>query len=374
MKTVPLKYLAALLTCGAMLAGGELSAQNQVTEELTEYAARPLPPLPPASSMRRFFDPTTPLPAVESNLGQSKTKTLFTVESPPVPPGYDVSARIVRPATVESVAPPVPAQTDPPELISSSAFKVTVESPTNFEPLPAVSTERVAELPEHLVTQNENAPGGFLVSFDNKSQAEDLEPALDSPAPDIDAVKTPELTIPDDISIDPDSFDEPEPEEDSDSEDDDRETEDLDDEEDEEEEDVQPKARQFGIWPKKSMQEVNADVRNFGGEVPTDESGVLIASTQRYYRSAPQAEKVFAWAAPKIRYQPLYFEDVQLERYGQTTGLIKQPVVSGFKFFRDAALLPLNASIDCPGSCDGPLGFCRPGAPNKNCGCSACQR
>lgn len=320
---------------------------------------------------------------MDSDTGRLMSKTLFSIESPPVPPGYDVTARIVRTAPIESVAPPAPPQIQQPKLKSSSELSVAVESPASVTPPPAFSPQRLAELPETLVSEKPKEPTEFPVSF-QKGHSGNLEPVLDAPRPDFETAQTPEPEVNDGISVDPDSFDELETDDgdmegddretddkDRETEDDDSETDDLDDEE---EDDLQPEARQFGVWPKKSMQEVRADVRNFGGEVPVDESGVLIASTQRYYRSTPKTEKTFAWAAPKIRYQPLYFEDAQLERYGQTKGLIKQPIISGFKFFRDAALLPFNAAKDCPGSCDGPLGFCRPGSPCNDAGCSSCQR
>ncbi len=441
MKTSPLTYLAALLVGGAMLAGGKVSAQVHETE----FSARPLPPLPTTTVGQRHSNNTqTQAQTVDSAIGRGRQqyRTLFTIESPPVPPGYDASARIVRPATNaalrrnfrvvdeatnpaaafndalmtklkgkggaglvassttsnpksklehrtgELTAVPEPAEQETSELISSSAFPVKVESQENLNPLPAVSTVRVAGLPQQLREQNENEPEAFFVAVQNMAPNGNLEPVLDavpdapvpnSPAKDIDVAEISQSTIGDEISIDPDSFKELKSEdgdsdigeaEDNGGEDGELETDDLEEEDD----DLQPEPRQFGVWPKKSMQEVSADIRNFYGEVPADESGALIASTQRFYRDSAKTEKVFAWAAPKIRYQPLYFEDAQLERYGQTKGLIKQPFVSGFKFFRDAALLPVNASIDCPGSCDGPLGFCRPGSPCGDSGCSSCQR
>lgn len=161
--------------------------------------------------------------------------------------------------------------------------------------------------------------------------------------------------------------------------DDDQDKDDLDDQEDQEDqgdgedEDVRQRSRQFGAWPKKSMAQVNIDVRDFGQTVPADESGVLSTSSQRYYNGDAKTHKVFAWTAPNIRHQPLYFEDASLERYGQTKGIVKQPFVSAFEFARDAALLPLNASIDCPYACDTPLGFSRPGSPrNGSCDCQKC--
>lgn len=152
---------------------------------------------------------------------------------------------------------------------------------------------------------------------------------------------------------------------------------DLDDGDDVEDPDSETPVRRirvFGTWPKKSMREVNTDVRPSSAAVPKDQSSVLSNSSQRFYNGQANSEKVFAWAAPNIRHQPLYFEDASLERYGQTKGIIKQPFASAFEFLRDSALLPLNASIDCPYSCDTPLGFARPGSQGTECGCQQCQR
>jgi len=391
MKTSPFKYLAAVITCGAMLAGGEISAQTEVTG----YSARPLPPMAEAATtQRRFNAPTTQ--SRSGNFAETRLNhgTLFTIEEPPVPKDFDVSARIIRNATVESKMQSAPAKI--PAQIQSRSFSVNTaqKSPADKAIPQAAIFQRVAERPSHLITQNEQEPGRYLVSFVKRSQEADLDPVLDSPNPATDSDSGPEITVPAEVeqtedfeALDADEELEPAMDDgrtdnlaDIGS-DDNRETDDGDgddlvglDDDIDQDDDFQRAERQFGVWPKKSIREVSTDVRDFGGVVPDDESSVLTGSTQRYYRATPRTEKVFAWAAPKIRYQPLYFEDAQLERYGQTRGLNKQPLVSGFKFFRDAALLPLNAAIDHPHSCDGPLGFCRPGSPSTGCGCSNCQR
>ena len=71
----------------------------------------------------------------------------------------------------------------------------------------------------------------------------------------------------------------------------------------------------------------------------------------------PQA---ILWEAPDIRHNPLYFEDIGLERYGQDAGLL-QPVMSGVHFFGGVHNLPLHAMVKPPFSCDYPLGHYRPG-------------
>ncbi len=144
------------------------------------------------------------------------------------------------------------------------------------------------------------------------------------------------------------------------------------DEEDEQDMEDQAAPRpKFGVWPRKSIQEVRVNPIEYSDDVPADQSKSLFESSKRFGGDIAATEKVYAWAAPNIRYQPLYFEDVSLERYGQTKGLVKQPFVSAGKFLADGLLLWPRANRIHPKSCDSPLGFCRPGAPNtaQGCGC-----
>lgn len=75
------------------------------------------------------------------------------------------------------------------------------------------------------------------------------------------------------------------------------------------------------------------------------------------------AQTVYMWEAPAIRYQPLFFEDPTLERYGQDAGLLT-PAVSGAHFFGRVLTLPFHAAVRSPFSCDYPLGYGRPGNNN----------
>ena len=114
------------------------------------------------------------------------------------------------------------------------------------------------------------------------------------------------------------------------------------------------------VWPSKAINETVIDIRLGGDErVPADRSGELAGQWEEESRVV--SDKLFAWAAPDIRYQPLYFEDVALERYGQTFPPARQSIASGVHFFKSAALRPLQMWHDHPYDCDHPLGFCRPG-------------
>ena len=115
-------------------------------------------------------------------------------------------------------------------------------------------------------------------------------------------------------------------------------------------------------WPSRSVYDIGIDIRERSSVVPPDRSGELISDGGGDWGAFSTAPKNFAWAAPNIRYQPLYLEDVALERYGQTPCGWAEAVVSYAHFFKSTALLPYSMLKECPHSCDSPLGYCRPGA------------
>lgn len=68
------------------------------------------------------------------------------------------------------------------------------------------------------------------------------------------------------------------------------------------------------------------------------------------------------WKASGLCHKPLYFEEVQVERYGHTLGPIVQPVWSGAHFFANIALLPYNMGVHPFNECQYALGYYRPGS------------
>ena len=111
-------------------------------------------------------------------------------------------------------------------------------------------------------------------------------------------------------------------------------------------------------WPKHSIKEIGLSLDEVG-RVPEDRSGLL----EEYGRFGPVSEsvKVFAWEAPDIRYQPLFFEDVVLERYGQTLPDYRQSIRSAIHFGTAFTGLSLQLTETPSRSCDYSLGYCRPG-------------
>jgi hypothetical protein len=68
------------------------------------------------------------------------------------------------------------------------------------------------------------------------------------------------------------------------------------------------------------------------------------------------------WTAPVFCHQPLYFEDVMLERHGQERFPCAQPLVSGARFFSNVALLPYKSYLQRPLDDRYSTGYYRPGS------------
>ena len=119
------------------------------------------------------------------------------------------------------------------------------------------------------------------------------------------------------------------------------------------------------VWPQKLIDEINVDPRDHSEIKPPDKSAVLVgsASPDNWF-NATYAYQVFHWTAPNIHYQPLYFEDVALERYGQQRrgGLLDVPRTA-ILFYGNLLALPYNMCVTPKHSIDSPLGFERPGSP-----------
>ncbi len=106
---------------------------------------------------------------------------------------------------------------------------------------------------------------------------------------------------------------------------------------------------------------IEVDIRDFSRVQPTDRSFELHSGVYGSYYPRPYMPLGVYWCGADIRYQPLYFEDVVLERYGQTRHDLIQPYFSAARFFISTGLLPLNMLSEHPYDCDFPLGYCLPG-------------
>jgi hypothetical protein len=70
----------------------------------------------------------------------------------------------------------------------------------------------------------------------------------------------------------------------------------------------------------------------------------------------------FAWTASGLCHHPLYFEEIQVERYGHTLGPWLQPIASGAHFFITLPILPYKMGLELPNECMYTLGYYRPGS------------
>jgi hypothetical protein len=80
------------------------------------------------------------------------------------------------------------------------------------------------------------------------------------------------------------------------------------------------------------------------------------------YEPRKFAMTTFTWRAAALCHKPLYFEDVQLERYGHTYGPVLQPCISAAHFFASVPLMPYKMGVEPPLECVYALGYYRPGS------------
>jgi hypothetical protein len=74
------------------------------------------------------------------------------------------------------------------------------------------------------------------------------------------------------------------------------------------------------------------------------------------------AQTTYLWKAAGLCHKPLYFEQVQMERYGHSWGPVLDPLVCGAHFFGTVPVLPYKMGITTPNECVYTLGCYRPGS------------
>jgi len=103
---------------------------------------------------------------------------------------------------------------------------------------------------------------------------------------------------------------------------------------------------------------LNGTVRDFSPSSISDEDWCFVTS---WWELPPECRfddepfqmrdfrlTTFTWTAPALCHKPLYFEEVQLERYGHSAGPIVQPFLSGAHFFGSALMLPYQIGLNPP--------------------------
>ena len=107
------------------------------------------------------------------------------------------------------------------------------------------------------------------------------------------------------------------------------------------------------------IRSVSLDIKVQGvpGEDVPFECGLMSESFQA--RRWPQT--TYMWKASGLCHKPLYFEQVQVERYGHSWPPVVQPLLSGAHFFGSLPLLPYKMGLTTPNECIYTLGHYRPG-------------
>jgi hypothetical protein len=123
-----------------------------------------------------------------------------------------------------------------------------------------------------------------------------------------------------------------------------------------------------------SIQDVSLDVLRGPGEPPKSCFAEQHFDRESRLGNSPRwaMHNDYYWKPSALFSNPLYFEDVSLERYGRVSCI--QNAVSGAKFFGTVAILPYKIGVDCPRECVYTLGHSRPGnwAPAV-CECLPCS-
>jgi len=114
---------------------------------------------------------------------------------------------------------------------------------------------------------------------------------------------------------------------------------------------------------------VTTNIRCQKGDLPQDVAQAKLKTLRgRSYDQLTDREweaLCYMWEAPALRHHPLYFEEVNLERYGYSWPHLKplQPALSCGQFFVTLPMLPYKMWCEPPRECDYTLGQYRPGSP-----------
>lgn len=127
------------------------------------------------------------------------------------------------------------------------------------------------------------------------------------------------------------------------------------------------------VEERKGINQLRARITPSEGDLPLDHAKPHFAVQPMYYHGYGMSRgwwnTSFAWEPPGVCHAPLYFQDLNLERYGYHYGCF-QTVVSTARFAADVALLPYKVAAQSPCDCVYTLGYDRPG----NCVPYRCYR
>lgn len=120
------------------------------------------------------------------------------------------------------------------------------------------------------------------------------------------------------------------------------------------------------VGTEKHPTELTIDIAMTQGELPKDFAAAcfqrLDAKSGPYAGMRDWPTFNYQWNATAFCHQPLYFEEINLERYGYGCSPCLQPVVSAAHFFATVPALPYCLAATCPTKCVYTLGYYRPGS------------
>jgi hypothetical protein len=100
------------------------------------------------------------------------------------------------------------------------------------------------------------------------------------------------------------------------------------------------------------------------GRLPLDRAPEWVERKAAESYLFAQVGVVYYWDAPNFCYQPLYFEQPNVERLGYSRCAALQPAISGIHFFAQTLALPYQMTVHpYRRDCIYPLGHYRPGNP-----------
>ena len=115
----------------------------------------------------------------------------------------------------------------------------------------------------------------------------------------------------------------------------------------------------------RTIRGLSVDIRPAAGDLPGSPATARFAELGEIRHgpgtSRPWPSSCYGWEAPAVCYRPLYFEQVNLERYGYSCG-VAQPLVSAAHFFGTIPALPYLIAAQPCGECVYTLGHYRPGS------------
>ncbi|MDX1948440.1 MAG: hypothetical protein SFU86_23835 [Pirellulaceae bacterium] len=122
-------------------------------------------------------------------------------------------------------------------------------------------------------------------------------------------------------------------------------------------------ARSQLLPDERSIRKLTIEIAPQAGVMPQNIAAERFDEKYDAYAFRPWEAQIYYWDAPDFCHRPLYFEQVNLERYGYTHCRALAPVVSGAHFITSTLALPYNMTVHPRRECMYPLGYYRPGSP-----------